>query len=76
MVNSKRINTYSVRNDSTGFAMAAFIAWRLTVNNAILIAAIAAEQSVHRVNDLLNASHPNARDSTPPAIIPPYIALL
>jgi hypothetical protein len=32
------INFYSVRNDFTGFAIAAFIAWKLIVNNAILMA--------------------------------------
>src|SRR4030095_6561640 len=33
-----RSSNYSVRNDFTGFASAAFIAWKLTVANAIIIA--------------------------------------
>jgi hypothetical protein len=31
-------NFYSVRNDLTGFARAALIAWKLIVSNAMLIA--------------------------------------
>jgi len=38
---------YSDRNDFTGFATAAFIAWKHTVNNAIRAAKIPADKNIH-----------------------------
>ena len=38
---------YSVRNDLTGFAMAAFIAWKLTVHKAIIATTNVANTNVH-----------------------------
>ena len=42
---------YSVRKDFTGFATAAFIAWKLTVNNAISNARIPATKNIHQLID-------------------------
>jgi hypothetical protein len=39
---------YSVRSDFTGFATAAFIAWKLTVNNAINMAIEPAAKNIHQ----------------------------
>ena len=38
---------YSVRNDFTGFAIAAFIAWKLIVTKAITAARIPAVINIH-----------------------------
>ena len=40
---------YSVRNDLTGFATAAFTAWKLTVINAISITRNAAPAKSHQL---------------------------
>jgi hypothetical protein len=40
---------YSVRNDFTGLANAAFIAWKLTVSNAIVNAANIAIPNTHQL---------------------------
>src|SRR6478735_2928996 len=40
-------NSYSVRNDLTGFAIAAFIAWKLIVANAIITANNPAAINIH-----------------------------
>ena len=40
---------YSVRNDLTGLAIAAFIAWKLTVNNAITIASNPASKKINKI---------------------------
>ena len=39
--------THSVRNDFTGLAIAAFIAWKLTVSKAIAITNIPANANIH-----------------------------
>ena len=39
---------YSVRNDFTGLAIAAFIAWKLTVANAINIINKPARANIHQ----------------------------
>ena len=41
---------YSVRNDFTGLAMAAFIAWKLTVANAINIINKPARANIHQLS--------------------------
>lgn len=41
------VTTHSVRNDFTGFAIAAFIDWKLIVNNAISNAATPATIKTH-----------------------------
>ncbi len=40
---------HSVLKLSTGFAIAAFIAWKLTVSNAINIAATPAIKNIHQL---------------------------
>ena len=40
---------HSVRNDFTGFATAAFIAWKLIVNTAISIAIMPADKNIHQL---------------------------
>ena len=48
MVNNRTIKPfYSVRNDFTGLAKAALIAWKLTVSNAIINAAMPAVGNTH-----------------------------
>ena len=42
-------HVYSALNDFTGFATAAFIAWKLTVNNAIAIAIMPAIANIHQL---------------------------
>ena len=42
-------SNYSVRNDFTGLATAAFIAWKLTVINAIIIAKIPAIKNIYQL---------------------------
>lgn len=44
---------YSVLKLFTGFAIAAFIAWKLTVTNATMQAAIAAMPNTHQCDDKL-----------------------
>ena len=46
---------HSVRNDFTGFAIAAFIAWKLTVINAISIVIIPAAKNIHPLIFMRNA---------------------
>ena len=41
--------THSVRNDLTGFAIAAFIAWTLIVASAITIAINPANRNIHQL---------------------------
>lgn len=44
---------YSVLNDFTGFATAALMAWRPTVNNAIIIAPRAVLKNIHQLMPIL-----------------------
>jgi len=46
---------HSFRNDTTGLATAAFIAWKLTVIKAIKIAAIPATINIHQLTVILYA---------------------
>ena len=44
---------YSVLKFFTGFAIAAFIAWKLTVANAIIIDAMPPARKTHQLNSIL-----------------------
>ena len=44
---------HSVRNDFTGFAIAAFIAWKLMVSKAIKIATTPAIKNIHQLMEIL-----------------------
>src|SRR5688500_1017673 len=55
MVNNQAILLYSVRNDFTGLATAALIAWKLTVITAINKAIRAAKTNTHQAISILYA---------------------